>query len=76
MPAPLDGAQDILKTIERDFSVKAGDTTADGQLSLLTARCLGSCSLAPAAVIDQEKKRLADFTDTLTQVQSQLSRLG
>jgi valyl-tRNA synthetase len=31
---------------------------------------------APAAVIDQEKKRLADFTDTLTQVQSQLSRLG
>ena len=31
---------------------------------------------APPAVIDQEKKRLADFTDTLTQVQSQLSRLG
>ena len=27
-------------------------TTADGRLSLLTARCLGACSLAPAAIID------------------------
>ncbi len=31
---------------------------------------------APPAVIDQEKKRLADFSDTLTKVQAQLSRLG
>ena len=31
---------------------------------------------APAAVIDQEKKRLADFGDTLAKVQSQLARLG
>jgi len=27
-------------------------TTKDGQLSLLTARCLGSCGLAPAVVFD------------------------
>jgi valyl-tRNA synthetase len=31
---------------------------------------------APPAVIDQEKRRLADFSDTLTKVQAQLSRLG
>jgi len=31
---------------------------------------------APPAVIDQEKKRLADFTATLTKVQDQLARLG
>ena len=31
---------------------------------------------APPAVIEQEKKRLADFSDTLTKVQAQLSRLG
>ena len=29
-------------------------TTADGRLSLLTARCLGACSLAPAAIVDGE----------------------
>ena len=31
---------------------------------------------APPAVIEQEKKRLADFTDTLQKMQDQLSRLG
>ena len=34
------------------YGVASGETTADGQLSVLTARCLGACSLAPAAVLD------------------------
>ena len=31
---------------------------------------------APPAVIEQEKKRVADFTATLTKVKEQLQRLG
>jgi valyl-tRNA synthetase len=31
---------------------------------------------APPAVIDQERKRLADFADTLAKVRDQLGRLG
>jgi valyl-tRNA synthetase len=31
---------------------------------------------APPAVIDQEKKRVADFTATLAKVREQLARLG
>ena len=31
---------------------------------------------APPAVIEQEKKRVADFTATLTKVREQLQRLG
>jgi valyl-tRNA synthetase len=31
---------------------------------------------APAAVVDQEKQRLADFTGTLEQIKPQLARLG
>ena len=31
---------------------------------------------APPAVIDQEKKRVADFTATLARVREQLARLG
>ena len=42
----------LLKAIEKNLGIKQGETTADGQVSLLTARCLGSCSLAPAAVFD------------------------
>lgn len=42
----------LLKEIEKVYGIKAGETTADGSLSLMTARCLGSCGLAPVAVFD------------------------
>lgn len=48
----IKGAPALLKAIEKKIGIKQGETTADGQVSLLTARCLGSCSLAPAAVFD------------------------
>lgn len=48
----IKGAASILSAIEQAYGVKAGETTADGELSLLTARCLGSCGLAPAVVFD------------------------
>jgi bidirectional [NiFe] hydrogenase diaphorase subunit len=50
----IKGAPILLSQLEKEFDVKAGETTADGSLSLLTARCLGSCSLAPAVVFDSE----------------------
>ena len=40
--------------IRRRLGVEPGGTTEDGKLSLLTARCLGSCSLAPAMILDGE----------------------
>jgi bidirectional [NiFe] hydrogenase diaphorase subunit len=46
------GAQEILGRIEHDLGIEAGETTKDGQVSLLTARCLGACGLAPAVVYD------------------------
>ena len=42
----------LLRAIEAELGVAPGETTADGKLSLLTARCLGTCGLAPAAVLD------------------------
>ena len=48
----IKGARELLSGIEERFSVKAGQTTRDHSLSLLTARCLGACGLAPAAVLD------------------------
>ncbi|CAG0949957.1 MAG: bidirectional hydrogenase complex protein HoxE [Anaerolinea sp.] len=50
----IKGAANILGEIEKTYQVKAGGTTEDNELSVLTARCLGSCGLAPAAVIDGE----------------------
>lgn len=48
----IKGMPALLKEIEKVYGIKAGETTADGSLSLMTARCLGSCGLAPVAVFD------------------------
>ena len=46
------GADALLEAVERRFGTVAGKTTADGQVSLMTARCLGACGLAPVVVYD------------------------
>jgi bidirectional [NiFe] hydrogenase diaphorase subunit len=46
------GGASVLAGLEQRFGVKAGQTTADGKVSLLTARCLGTCGLAPVVVFD------------------------
>jgi bidirectional [NiFe] hydrogenase diaphorase subunit len=46
------GAASLLAAVEHEAGVKAGATTADNQLSLMTARCLGACGIAPAIVLD------------------------
>lgn len=45
-------AAELLATIENTYQVKSGETTADNKLSISTARCLGSCGLAPVLVLD------------------------
>lgn len=48
----IKGAPGLLQAIEKKLGIKQGETTPDGEISVLTARCLGSCGLAPAAVFD------------------------
>jgi len=50
----IKGAPLLLDAIQKDLGVLPGETTTDGKVSFLTARCLGSCGLAPAVVYDQE----------------------
>ncbi len=50
----IGGSSAILDDLQVQFKIRPGETTADGKVSLLTARCLGSCGLAPAAVFDGE----------------------
>lgn len=49
----IKGSQAILQAVMRAYHIAPGETTEDGEISLLTARCLGSCSLAPAALMDE-----------------------
>jgi len=46
------GANKLLAAIEGRTGIAAGETTPDNKLSLLTARCIGACGIAPAVVYD------------------------
>jgi len=48
------GAAQIQKAVEHECKCKFGETTADGGVSLVQARCVGSCGLAPVAVCDNQ----------------------
>jgi bidirectional [NiFe] hydrogenase diaphorase subunit len=50
------GADALVQAVETAAHVKLGETTANGKLSLLAARCLGACGAAPAAVLDHSVK--------------------
>jgi bidirectional [NiFe] hydrogenase diaphorase subunit len=47
------GADRVLAAVERCAGIKSGQTTSDKKLSLLTARCIGACGIAPAVVYDR-----------------------
>jgi bidirectional [NiFe] hydrogenase diaphorase subunit len=61
------GSAIITQALSDEFDVPIGKTTEDGMFSLTTARCLGSCGLAPVAVLDGEVhgKQTAQTTITL-----------
>lgn len=48
------GAGALQKAVEHRCGVRFGETTPDKQVSLVSARCVGSCGRAPVAVLDNE----------------------
>jgi bidirectional [NiFe] hydrogenase diaphorase subunit len=46
------GATAVQQAVEQRCGCRFGETTADGKVSLVSARCVGSCGLAPVAVLD------------------------
>jgi bidirectional [NiFe] hydrogenase diaphorase subunit len=50
----IKGAPQLLEALKGELGIVPGQTTADGKVSVLGARCLGSCGLAPAVVYDRE----------------------
>ncbi len=46
------GGVSVVEAIEKQLGIQAGGTTADGVFTFEIARCIGSCGLAPAMIID------------------------
>jgi len=66
-------AAEISAALQAQYGIAPGRTTPDGKLSLLTARCLGSCGLAPVLVLDGQVLGQETPESTLKAVQARLS---
>jgi bidirectional [NiFe] hydrogenase diaphorase subunit len=50
----IKGSAQILEALEHETGIRKGQTTPDKEVSLMVARCLGACGLAPTCVYDGE----------------------
>ena len=48
------GGARILETLEREFDIKAGETTKDLKYTLERVNCVGACALGPIVIVDGE----------------------
>lgn len=68
----IKGAGGLIEGLQEHYGIDPGETTGDDRLSLLTARCVGACGLAPAVVVDGEVLG-KQATDTLVVKLEELS---
>lgn len=48
------GSASVLKTLERELGIEAGQTSRDGKFSIEVVACIGACGLAPVICINGE----------------------
>jgi bidirectional [NiFe] hydrogenase diaphorase subunit len=68
----IKGSGKIVDSVCKKHKIKAGETTKDGKLSLITARCIGCCGIAPAVVIDGEVMGTMDEEKTMNKLEGLL----
>jgi len=66
-------AAEIIARLQAEFGIEPGQTTPDGKLSIATARCLGSCGLAPVLVVDNQVLGRETADSTLEYVKALVS---
>lgn len=64
----IKGAGGLIEGIEERYGIQPGETTEDNALSLLSARCVGACGLAPAVVLNGDMLGKQTAEDLLTRL--------
>lgn len=54
-------AETLVRHLENELGIKCGETSVDGQFSLRSVECLGSCDTAPVLMIN------ADYHENMTE---------
>jgi bidirectional [NiFe] hydrogenase diaphorase subunit len=68
------GSSKLVAALEAELGIQMGETTPDKQVSLMVARCVGACGIAPVIVIDgavSGKQTPADAIDRVRVLKSQ-----
>ena len=48
------GTPIMMTAVEEEYGISPGETTENGELTVEIVYCLGSCALAPVAILDEE----------------------
>jgi NADH-quinone oxidoreductase subunit E len=48
------GSDRVLEQIEKELSIKPGETTSDLKFTLETVNCVGSCALGPMVIVGED----------------------
>jgi NADH-quinone oxidoreductase subunit E len=74
LPCALRGADELLEHIEHKLGCKAGQTTADGKITLKEGECLGGCDHAPVMLIDGEEHAQDLTQDKIDEILDRLAK--
>jgi len=53
-PCHIAGGRQVWEALEQELGIAFGETTRDGQWSLLTTSCIGACSVGPVMMVNDE----------------------
>jgi bidirectional [NiFe] hydrogenase diaphorase subunit len=65
----IKGSDKLLAAAERHLRIAQGETTQDGEISLMTARCVGACGRAPVMLADGELHGLVSSDEMMAQLE-------
>ncbi|NJK39385.1 MAG: bidirectional hydrogenase complex protein HoxE [Oscillatoriales cyanobacterium RM2_1_1] len=63
------GGDKVMAALETSTGIKAGETTPDNLVSLVTARCVGACGIAPVVIFDGKVGAQQTPESVTTQIQ-------
>ncbi len=53
-PCHVVGGREVWEALEHELGIPFGETTLDGQWSLLTTSCIGACAVGPVMMVDND----------------------
>lgn len=68
------GTPALIEAVKSEFGVGPGETSEDGELTVEVVYCLGSCALAPIALLDEQVMGQLEKKSLLKQIKKQVGK--